>query len=126
MESIEKLRKLSETGELTAEAARQQIEARQHTVSHLIGYLYPDVLRGEINELEDFLAGAEMRPSPEKAEEISKKLGLMPMDESLVTFDQARKAMDNIAMVHCLDPDWNTMMRFIDQREEAARAGAKT
>lgn len=40
--------------------------------------------------------------------------------EEIVSFEQAHATMDNIARVHCLDSDWNTMMKFIDQCQQTS------
>ena len=56
------LRALAVSNGLTAEAVRQEIASRRVTIGHLVGWLYPDILRSEIDELLDMLHAIENQP----------------------------------------------------------------
>lgn len=52
---IQELRDLAGSNGLTAEAIEQEIAARTDTIKNLIGWLYQDILRTEIEELDGML-----------------------------------------------------------------------
>lgn len=52
MEIIVKLRELHKNSELTAGAVMLEIEARQKLLPTLVGWLYPGIVKDEIQELE--------------------------------------------------------------------------
>lgn len=55
MTKIEELRAQHAAGGLTSEAIETEIQERIVTIGHLIGWLYPSILRSEVSELYEML-----------------------------------------------------------------------